>query len=111
MTNVETIQNGAKKATKQENDNESWWNQPFNAGSKCNHTGMYELLEAIEAAIESAQPEKRELLARTINAYMDDFPEDYFWAIGPQSPTLLSHIMHSIEPNMSAKSVTLAETA
>jgi len=72
---------------------------------ECNHTGMYELLEAIEAAIESAQPEKREALAQTINAYMDDFPEDYFWAIGPQSPTLLHHIMNSIEPSMSAKSV------
>jgi len=66
---------------------------------------MYELLEAIEAAIESAQPEKREALAQTINAYMDDFPEDYFWAIAPQSPTLLHHIMNSIEPSMSAKSV------
>jgi len=65
---------------------------------KCNHTGMYELLEAIEAAIESAEKSKRDALKRTINAYMEDFPEEYFWAIGPQSPTLLSHIMNAIEP-------------
>ncbi len=66
--------------------------------SECNHTGMYELLEAIEAAIESAKPAKREALKQTIKAYMEDFPEEYFWAIGPQSPTLLSHLMNAIEP-------------
>jgi hypothetical protein len=71
---------------------------------ECNHTGMYELLEAIEATIESAEPAKREALAQTINAYMNDFPEDYFWAVGPQSPTLLHHIMRSIEPSMRAVS-------
>jgi hypothetical protein len=108
MMNVETIPNGAKKSTKQEDDNQLWWNKPFNAGCECKHTGMYELLEAIEAAIKSAQPERRELLARTINAYMNDFPEDYFWAIGPQSPTLLNHIMRSIEPDMSAEGCQLA---
>jgi hypothetical protein len=72
---------------------------------ECNHTGMYELLEAIEAAIESAEPAKREALAQTINAYMNDFPEEYFWAVGPQSPTLLHHIMHSIEPTIRKVSV------
>jgi hypothetical protein len=65
---------------------------------KCNHTGMYELLEAIEAVVESAQPSKRDALKRTINDYMEDFPDEYFWAIGPQSPTLLHHIMYAIEP-------------
>jgi hypothetical protein len=108
MTNVETVPNTPKKATKQANDNEACSKEAFNAGCECNHTGMYELLEAIEAAIKSAQPEKRELLARTINAYMNDFPEDYFWAIGPQSPTLLNHIMRSIEPDMSAEGCQLA---
>jgi len=66
---------------------------------ECNHTGMYELLESIEAAIESAEPAKREALAKTINAYMSDFPDEYFWAVGPQAPTLLHHIMHAIEPS------------
>jgi hypothetical protein len=69
---------------------------------ECNHTGMYELLAALEAAIDSAEPAKRKALAQTITAYMSDFPEDYFWAIGPQAPTLLSHIMHSIEPRLCA---------
>jgi hypothetical protein len=73
---------------------------------ECNHTGMYELLESIEAAIESAEPAKREALAQTINAYMNDCPEDYFWAVGPQSPTLLHHIMYAIEP--SSKSAAIA---
>jgi hypothetical protein len=77
--------------------NNSKSGQP-NMNCECNHTGMYELLEAVEAAIESAEPAKREALATTINAYMNDFPDEYFWAVGPQAPTLLHHIMHAIEP-------------
>src|SRR5256885_1014593 len=61
-------------------------------------TGMYELLEAIESAIDSAEPTKRKTLKQTIDAYVNDFPEEYFWAIGPQSPMLLHHVMHAIEP-------------
>lgn len=76
--------------------------------TECNHTGMYELLEAIEAAINSAAPSKRDALTKTIAAYMEDFPEEYFWAIGPQSPTLLSHIMHAIEPNHVATKMAVA---
>jgi hypothetical protein len=36
---------------------------------------------------------------RTIDesGYTKDFPEDYFWAIGPQSPVLLHHLMHAID--------------
>ena len=73
--------------------------------TECNHTGMYELLEAIEGAINSAKPDQRVKLAATISAYLDDFPEEYFWAIGPQSPTLLSHIMHAIEPNIARNAI------
>jgi hypothetical protein len=65
---------------------------------ECNHTGMYELLESIEAAIGSAGQPERDALAKTINSYMNDFPDEYFWAVGPQAPTLLHHIMHAIEP-------------
>ena len=68
--------------------------------TECNHTGMYEVLEAIEAAIGSAGQSEREALAHTINAYMNDFPDEYFWAVGPQSPTLLNHLMHAIEPTL-----------
>jgi hypothetical protein len=42
---------------------------------------------------------------------MDDFPEDYFWAVGAKSPTLLHHIMFAIEPNMRKASVQPAANA
>ena len=45
-------------------------------------TDMYELIDAIEAVIKAADPAKREALASTIDAYHDDFPEDFHWAIG-----------------------------
>ena len=56
-------------------------------------TGMYELLDAIEAVIKAADPAKREALARTIDAYSEDFPDEFFWAIGGRAPTLLNHIL------------------
>jgi hypothetical protein len=77
---------------------------------KCNHTGMYELLEAIEAVVESAEASKRAELKRTINDYMEDFPDEYFWAIGPQSPALLHHIMYAIEPASTGVAPTAADT-
>jgi hypothetical protein len=59
--------------------------------------GVYELLAAIEAVIKASDPAKREALAQTIDAYAEDFPEDFHWAIGAQSPTLLSHLMLTID--------------
>lgn len=59
--------------------------------------GMYELLEAIETIIATADPEKRAALAETIDKYTESFPSDFFWAVGPQSPTLLYHLMMSID--------------
>ena len=53
-------------------------------------TGIYELVDAIEGAIKSAPAATRKTLAATIAAYSDDFPDDYFWAVGPQAWTLLS---------------------
>jgi hypothetical protein len=44
---------------------------------------------AIEAVIKAADPAKREALSRTIDAYAEDFPEDFFWATGSQAPMLL----------------------
>ena len=41
--------------------------------------------------------EKREALAKTIDAYSEDFQEDFFWATGPQAPVLLYHLMMSID--------------
>jgi len=64
---------------------------------KDNYTGMYDLLDAIEEVIKGADPAKREALAQTIDAYADDFPEDFFWAVGGQAPALLHHLMMIID--------------
>jgi len=60
-------------------------------------TGIWELLDAIEAVMKAADPAKREALARTIDAYAEDFHEDFFWAIGSQAPMLLSHLFTTID--------------
>ena len=59
--------------------------------------GMYELLEAVEAVITASDPAKREALASTIDSFHESFPDDFHWAIGPQSPTLLYHLMMTID--------------
>jgi hypothetical protein len=60
-------------------------------------TGMYEVLDALEAVLKAADPEKRATLARTLDAYHEDFPEDFHWALGAQSPALLYHLLMAIE--------------
>ena len=60
-------------------------------------TGMYELLDAVEAVIAASDPAKRETLAQTIDAYCEDFPDEFFWATGAQSPSLLHHLMMAID--------------
>ena len=60
-------------------------------------TGMYELLDAIEAVIGSSDPQKRATLAKTIDAYCEDFPEDFFWATSAQAPSLLYNLMMAID--------------
>jgi hypothetical protein len=45
-------------------------------------TGMYELLDALEETLRAADPAKREALAKTIDAYQEDFPDDFHWAVG-----------------------------
>lgn len=59
--------------------------------------GMYEVLDALEVALESAPLEKRKALSDTLKAFAEDFPEEFFWAVGPQSPTLLNHLMNVID--------------
>jgi hypothetical protein len=59
--------------------------------------GVYELLDAIEGVIQAADPTKREILAKTIDAYAEDFPDDFYWAIGPQAPMLLNHLINTID--------------
>jgi hypothetical protein len=58
-------------------------------------TGIYEVLDAVEAVIKAADPAKREVLAKTLDEYHEDFP--FHWAIGPQAPTFLYHPMMSID--------------
>jgi hypothetical protein len=60
-------------------------------------TNMYELLDAIEATLAAADPAKREALAATIDAYAEDFPDEFFWATGAQAPTLLYHLLTTID--------------
>lgn len=40
--------------------------------------GMYEVLDAIEGALKTADPTKLKTLAETLDAYADDFAEDFF---------------------------------
>ena len=62
-------------------------------------TGMYEMLDALEETLKASNPKKREALAKTLDAYQEDFPEDFQWAIGAQSPTLL----HKSRPGSAIK--------
>lgn len=60
--------------------------------------GMYELLDAVEAVIKAADPAKRDALAETIDNYAGGcMGEEFMWAVGPQSPVLLHHLMSAID--------------
>jgi hypothetical protein len=58
---------------------------------------MFELLDAVEAVIQVADPAKREALASVIDAYAEDFPDEFYWAIGAQAPSLLQHLLTTID--------------
>ena len=60
-------------------------------------TGMFDLLDAVEAAIKAADPAAREALARTIDQFIADFPGDFHWATGPQAPVLLHDLVSIID--------------
>jgi hypothetical protein len=60
-------------------------------------TGIHDLLDAVEAAVKAAEPSKREALAQTIDAYCNNFPDDFYWAIGPQAPTFLSRLLQTLD--------------
>jgi hypothetical protein len=59
--------------------------------------GMYELLDAVEAVVKSADPTQRKALEQTIDAYADDFPDEFYWAVGPQAPMFLHHLLTAID--------------
>jgi len=60
-------------------------------------TGMYDVFDALEAALKASDPKCREALAKAIDGFMKDFPDEFFWATGPQAPTLLYHLMMTID--------------
>ena len=60
-------------------------------------TSMFELLDAVEAVIQVADLAKREALAAVIDAYAEDFPDEFYWAIGAQAPSLLQHLLTTID--------------
>ena len=59
--------------------------------------GMYDFIEALEAVIKAADPDKRAVLAGAIDGYGDNCPDEFFWAFGGQAPTLLSNVMMAID--------------
>jgi hypothetical protein len=61
------------------------------------YTGMYDLLEAIEDAVRTADFKKRNALATALDGYAEDNARDFFWATGPQAPALLHHIVLAID--------------
>jgi hypothetical protein len=65
--------------------------------SSDNPTDLYDLLDAIEATLAAADPVKRDALAKTIDAYAEDYPEEFWWATGAQAPALLHHLLRTID--------------
>ena len=73
-------------------------------------TGMYEVLDTVEAIVNASEPALKAALIRVFNAYSRDFPDEYFWATGPQAPALLHNLMFALMPSKlgdKAKSVPL----
>ena len=59
-------------------------------------TGVYEFLDALRDVIISSDPAMRETLAKTIDAWAEDFPEEFLWATGVQAPVLLHHLLMEV---------------
>jgi hypothetical protein len=60
-------------------------------------TSIFEVLEAVGAAIKASDAPTRELLAQTMAAYRRDCPDQYRWATGTQAPVFLVELMWAIE--------------
>jgi hypothetical protein len=60
-------------------------------------TDMYHLLDALEAVIRASDPDKRQALAKIVDDYAEDFPDEFQWAVSAQSPVLLYSLMNSID--------------
>lgn len=58
---------------------------------------MFDLIEALEQVIRSSANDHRQTLAITLDGYMKDFPDEFFWATGAKSPSLLFQLMMTID--------------
>jgi hypothetical protein len=58
---------------------------------------QYDFLDALGQTIASSDPANRELLAQTIDAYGNDFPDDFYWSISARAPLLLANLMMEID--------------
>jgi hypothetical protein len=65
-------------------------------------TGMYEILDTVELMVHAAEPALKDALTRVFSAYANDFPDEYFWATGPQAPALLHNLMFALMPPATA---------
>jgi hypothetical protein len=59
-------------------------------------TLLFDVLDALEDALKHCAPDKRKALADTLDAYSEDCTEDFWWALGQQSPTMLHMLMTAI---------------
>jgi hypothetical protein len=62
-----------------------------------NVTDMWEVCDALKGCLQACDPDKRKMLAQTLDAYEADFPDEFFWAVGALSPTLLSGLLMTID--------------
>jgi hypothetical protein len=60
-------------------------------------TGMFDVLEALENVLRSAELSERREFTRVLKRYAKDCPDEFFWAISAQSPTLLHNMMAAID--------------
>jgi len=60
-------------------------------------TGVYEFLDALRDVIISSDPARRKTLAKTIDAWAEDFPDEFHWATGIQAPVLLHHLLMEVD--------------
>jgi hypothetical protein len=68
----------------------NFWKEPIE------DTPMYDLLDAVSAAIVASTPERREAISAAIKRYAERRPQDFVWATGAQSPALLQRLLISI---------------
>ncbi|MGA6963590.1 MAG: hypothetical protein WBZ51_08220 [Xanthobacteraceae bacterium] len=59
-------------------------------------TLLFDVLDALEDALKHCAPDKRQALANALDAYSEDCAEDFWWALGQQSPTMLHMLMTTI---------------